>query len=82
MMREKLSYYFLRSLVKDQDNSFFKDLTGVFCTVGGTLVFWGFFFRVIAPSPNKTNKFLPYHLIISKHKCYVIKLYMFLRYIL
>jgi hypothetical protein len=37
-MREKSSYSFLRSLVKGQDHSFFKDLTGVFCTVGGTLV--------------------------------------------
>jgi hypothetical protein len=35
------------------------------------------FFRVIAPSPNKTNKFIPYHLFISKHKYYVTKLYMF-----
>jgi hypothetical protein len=34
MMREKSSYSFLRSLVKGQDHSFFKDLTGVFCTVG------------------------------------------------
>jgi hypothetical protein len=35
----------LRSLVKGQDHSFFKDLTGVFCTVGGTLVkfYYGFF---------------------------------------
>jgi hypothetical protein len=33
-------------------------------------------FRMIAPLPNKTNKFIPYH--VSKHKCYVIKLYMFL----
>jgi hypothetical protein len=32
---------------------------------------------VIAPSPNKTNKFVPYHLIITKGKCYVIKLYTF-----
>jgi hypothetical protein len=38
MMREKSSNFFLRSLVKGQDHSFFKDLTGVFCTVGGTLV--------------------------------------------
>jgi hypothetical protein len=38
MMREKSSYSFLRSLVKGQDHSFFKDLTGVFCIVGGTLV--------------------------------------------
>jgi hypothetical protein len=30
--------FFLRSLVKGQDHSFFKNLTGVFCTVGGTLV--------------------------------------------
>jgi hypothetical protein len=30
--------YFLRSLVKGQDHTFFKGLTGVFCTVGGTLV--------------------------------------------
>jgi hypothetical protein len=34
----KSSYSFLRSLVKGQDHSFFKDLRGVFCTVGGTLV--------------------------------------------
>jgi hypothetical protein len=38
MMREKCSYSFLRSLVKGQDHSFFKNLTGVFCAVGGTLV--------------------------------------------
>jgi hypothetical protein len=38
MMREKISYSFLRSLLKGQDHSLFKDLTGVFCTVGGTLV--------------------------------------------
>jgi hypothetical protein len=38
MMREKSSYSFLRSLVERQDHSFFKDLTGVLCTVGGTLV--------------------------------------------
>jgi hypothetical protein len=38
MMREKSSYFSLRSLVKGQDHSFFKDLTDVFCTVGGTLV--------------------------------------------
>jgi hypothetical protein len=38
MMREKISYSFSRSLVKGQDHNFFKDLTGVFCTVGGTLV--------------------------------------------
>jgi hypothetical protein len=38
MMRENSSYSFLRSLVEGQDHSFFKDLTGVFCTVGGTLV--------------------------------------------
>jgi hypothetical protein len=38
MMREKSSCSFLRSLVKDQDHSFFKDLAGVFCTVAGTLV--------------------------------------------
>ena len=35
------------------------------------------FFRADTPSTNKTNKFIPYHLIISKHKYYVIKLYMF-----
>jgi hypothetical protein len=39
-MRGKSSYSFLRSLVKGQDHSFFKDLTGVFSTVGGTLVDW------------------------------------------
>jgi hypothetical protein len=38
MMRGKSSYSFLRSLFKGQDHSFFKDLTGVFCTVGNTLV--------------------------------------------
>jgi hypothetical protein len=39
MIREqKNSYSFLRSLAKGQDHSFFKDLTGVFCTVGSTLV--------------------------------------------
>jgi hypothetical protein len=38
MIREKSSYSFLRSLVEGQDHSFFKDLTGVFCSVGGTLV--------------------------------------------
>jgi hypothetical protein len=32
------SYSFLRLLVKGQDHSFFKDLTGVICTVDGTLV--------------------------------------------
>jgi hypothetical protein len=36
MMREKSSYSFLRTLVKGQDYK--KDLTGIFCTVGGTLV--------------------------------------------
>jgi hypothetical protein len=35
---KKSSYSFLISLVKGQDHGFFKDLTGVFCTVGGTLV--------------------------------------------
>jgi hypothetical protein len=48
--------------------------------------FPSFFFRMIAPSPNKTNKLIPYYLIISKHKYYVIKLYilhdLFLHYIL
>jgi hypothetical protein len=33
----KKSLFFLRPLVKGQDHSFFKNLTGVFCTVGGTL---------------------------------------------
>jgi hypothetical protein len=37
-MREKSSYSFLRSLGKGQDHSFSTDLTGVFSTVGGTLV--------------------------------------------
>jgi hypothetical protein len=37
-MREKSSSSYLRSLVKGQDHSFFKDLTSVFCTIGGTLV--------------------------------------------
>jgi hypothetical protein len=35
MMREKSSYSFLSSSVKGQDK---KELTGVFCTVGGILV--------------------------------------------
>jgi hypothetical protein len=38
MMRKKKFLFFLRSLVKGQAHSFFKDLMGVFCTVGGTLV--------------------------------------------
>jgi hypothetical protein len=38
MIREKSSNSFLSSLVKGQDHSSFKDLTGIFCTVGGTLV--------------------------------------------
>jgi hypothetical protein len=42
MMIQKSPYSFLRSLVKGQDDSFFKNLTGVFCTVGGTLV-WNIF---------------------------------------
>jgi hypothetical protein len=37
-MREKGSYSFLRSLVKGQDHSFFKDLMGIFCIVGDTFV--------------------------------------------
>jgi hypothetical protein len=36
--RKKVPIFILRSLAKGQDHSFFKDLTGVFCTVGGTLV--------------------------------------------
>jgi hypothetical protein len=40
MMREESAYSFLKSLVKGQDHSFFKDLMGVFCTVGGTLFFF------------------------------------------
>jgi hypothetical protein len=49
-----------------------------------SVIFWG----VIAPSSNKTNKFIPYHFItcISKHKYYNIKLDifhdLFLHYIL
>jgi hypothetical protein len=54
MMREKSSYSFLRSLVKGQGHSFFKDLTGVFCTVGGTLVFFVFFF-IDVPKLQYTN---------------------------
>jgi hypothetical protein len=38
--RKKSLYSFLRSLVKGQDHSFFKDLTGLFCIVGCTLVFF------------------------------------------
>ena len=40
MMIQKSPYSFLRSLVKGQDHSFFKLLTGVFCTVDGTLFFF------------------------------------------
>jgi hypothetical protein len=35
------------------------------------------FFRMDTSSSNKTNKSIPYHLITSKHKYYVIKLYIF-----
>jgi hypothetical protein len=35
------------------------------------------FFRLDTSSTNKTNKFIPYHLIISKTKCYRIKRYKF-----
>jgi hypothetical protein len=38
MMIQKSPFSLLRSLIKGQDDSFFKNLTGVFCTVGGTLV--------------------------------------------
>ena len=38
MMIQKSPYSFLTLLVKGQDHDFFKLLTGVFCTVGGTLV--------------------------------------------
>ena len=38
MMGEKSCYSFLRSLVRGQDQSFFNDLMGVFCTVGSTHV--------------------------------------------
>jgi hypothetical protein len=35
--------------------------------------FPSFFFRIDTPSTNKTNNFIPYHSIISKHKYYGIK---------
>ena len=35
------------------------------------------FFRMDTSSTNKTNKFIPYHLIISKTKYYLIKRYIF-----
>jgi hypothetical protein len=35
------------------------------------------FFWMDTPSTNKTNKFIPYHLIISKYKYYGMKLYIF-----
>jgi hypothetical protein len=38
MKREKSSFSFLRSLIKGHDHGFFKDLTGIIFTVGGTLV--------------------------------------------
>jgi hypothetical protein len=38
---------------------------------------WSFFFRMDTSSTKKTNKFIPYHLIISKNKYYGIKLYSF-----
>jgi hypothetical protein len=59
MMREKSSYSFSRSLGKGQDHSFFKDLTGIFCTVGGILVqyiFIGIFIHRIN-SQKKFNDF-------------------------
>jgi hypothetical protein len=34
-----------------------------------------FFFRVIDPSPNKTNELIPNHLIVLKHKYFVINRY-------
>jgi hypothetical protein len=40
--------------------------------------FSSFKYLLQTPSPNKTNKFIPYHLIISKYKYYVIKHYTFL----
>jgi hypothetical protein len=38
--RKKFLFFFLKiiELVKGQDHSFFKDLTGVFCNVAGPLV--------------------------------------------
>jgi hypothetical protein len=44
------------------------------CTISA--IFFNFFLMK-APSPNKTNKLIPYHLIKWKHKYYVIKLYVF-----
>jgi hypothetical protein len=41
---------------------------------------WASFFslpQVMAPPPNKTSKFIPYHLILSKQKYYVMKLNIF-----
>jgi hypothetical protein len=59
MMRKKSSYSFLRSLVKGQDLSFFKNLTGVFCTVGGSLVDYDVMLHINAPKPFRfeTNMF-------------------------
>jgi hypothetical protein len=47
------------------------------------LCFCHSFFRMDTPSTNKTNKFIPYHLnkIISKHKYYGIKRYIFLWFV-
>jgi hypothetical protein len=33
------------------------------------------FFLMDTPSTNKTNGFIPYHLIISKHKYYGVKIF-------
>ena len=52
MMIQKSPYSFLRLLVKGQDHSFFKLLTGVFCTVGGTLV-TGYLLRAITVQGSK-----------------------------
>jgi hypothetical protein len=40
---KKFVFFFLRSVVKGQDHSFFKEVTGVFCAVGGSLVFSYFY---------------------------------------
>jgi hypothetical protein len=40
-----------------------------------------FFFQMDTPSTNKTNKFIPYHFITSKHKYHGIKRYIFFLFV-
>jgi hypothetical protein len=55
-----------------------KKMTGN-CIIARSAMMQSFrhFFRMDTPSTNKTNKFIPYHLIIWKYKYYGIKRYIF-----